>query len=114
VGKDRRMWRCAVGLTALCLILEIRPIEVFIFDGQISGGHDALITSLRLLDHCKKVARDGMKMRKIDMPKMIEWMRSIFTWLETNHPVDDALDAVDGKLRARYPDGYTPEKSVNR
>ena len=41
---------------------------------------------------------------------MVEWMRSVFTWTEVNYPVDDALDAVDAKLRARYPDGFTPEK----
>ena len=102
------------GLTALCLLLEIPPIEIFNFDRQISGGHDALATSLRLLDHCKKVTRDGMETRKIDKPKMVEWMRSIFTWLEVNYPVGDALDAVEAKLRDRYPDGFTPQKSVNR
>jgi hypothetical protein len=102
------------GLTAICLLIDVPPIEVFRWDGEVEGSHDTLIVALKLLDHCKKVARDGMGVRKIDTFKIIDYMRSIFTWLESNYPLDDALNEVNKKLLKRYPDGYSAERSVNR
>lgn len=108
------------GITAMCLLLNIPVEAVFSLDDRIKGimaGYQnsaILIQSLSLLDVCKKITRDGMDKRPIDRLQLTEHMQLLFHWLEVHCDVDEALNAVDAKLRKRYPNGFTSEDSVNR
>jgi NTP pyrophosphatase (non-canonical NTP hydrolase) len=107
------------GITALCLLLKIPTSEVFApnhCEFELSGNlqYDALLEALLLLDYCKKVCRDGLELRPIDRNQIRIYLTKIFQCLNDYYAVDLALEAVDQKLQKRYPNGYTPEASVNR
>lgn len=62
-------------------------------------------------DYLKKVARDS---RKIDRDVICLHLRRVVSVIRYLCDPLDALAAVDQKLRERFPDGYTPEASINR
>ena len=108
------------GITAMCLLLDVPVEEVFNLDNRIkdiateTSLVGILLKSLEIVDACKKIARDGMDKRPIDRARLTEQMRLIFHWTAFQCDVDEALNAVDAKLRQRYPNGFTSEDSVNR
>lgn len=73
-----------------------------------------LCTALGLLDHIKKVARDGLKNRPLDDHLIYMTFCEVLLYLGQHVDLDEAISAVDIKLLKRYPDGYSADKSVNR
>lgn len=75
---------------------------------------EAICGALKLLDHLKKVARDGLKNREIDEQLIRATFATVLGYLKTYVILDEAVSAVDIKLLKRYPDGYSAAQSVNR
>ena len=73
-----------------------------------------LCTALGLLDHLKKVARDGLEYRELDDYLIDMTLSEVLMYLSQHVNLDEAVSAVDIKLLKRYPDGYSPDQSVNR
>jgi len=117
------------GIAAVGLLTGVPEAEIF-------GGYADLIeerfarsmvaeilgtgkeNALRLVDaagecadYLKKVARDS---RAIDQDAICLQLRRVVSVVRYLCDPLEALAAVDQKLRERYPDGYTPEASINR
>ena len=73
-----------------------------------------LCGALKLLDHLKKVARDGLEHREVDEQLVRTTFATVLGYLKTKVNLDEAVSAVDIKLLKRYPCGYSAESSVNR
>jgi hypothetical protein len=103
------------SIGALGMLLDFKPSDFnskVYFD--VNTLADSVKISLRLLEMAKKVSRDGLANRPIDRERVLSLLVSIFRFLEKGFDVTKALSLVDAKLLARYPDGYSAERSVNR
>jgi hypothetical protein len=108
------------GATAVALLLGIPVADLFDdspfedLAAPISSPFDVILAGLRLLEITKKICRDGQEVRPIDRMAIESILRSIVQYLGRHHSLVDALNAVESKLLRRYPNGFTPEASVNR
>lgn len=116
-GEDIEAGDVVWGIIALCLLLEINPESVLAENSDdCFSGLQIVLIALELLEHGKKIARDGLSIRKIDYAKVLGCLRQIYSWvsINVNGSIEEALALVDQKLQSRYPNGYNPEDSVNR
>ena len=98
----------AVSLASGVAIPFVRPADTYIRTMTI------LPESLKLLDHLKKVARDGIDNRPLDVELITKTFSKVLMFLGQYVDLDDAIAAVEIKLMKRYPQGFSPEASVNR
>ncbi len=107
------MW----GICAVAMLNDIEPEDLLssLPSYSVCGSFSqCLIKSLELLDYGKKVCRDGIAVRPIDREFVIEKLVLIYGWLHFSYELEIAIALVDAKLWKRYPNGFTPEASVNR
>lgn len=102
------LWGCG----AISLITGV-PLPKWIAPLPISPLV-ALCGALKLLDHLKKVARDGLEHREVNEQLVRTTFATVLGYLMTQVDLDEAVSAVEVKLLKRYPDGYSADKSVNR
>jgi NTP pyrophosphatase (non-canonical NTP hydrolase) len=106
------------GVSAICLLLEIEPGKLI--NCSIADEFDvkcAIVSGCEILDLSKKICRDTISKRPINLEmkqKYINLINSFLFRMVGCFDFDKALGLVDAKLLARYPNGYTPEASVNR
>jgi hypothetical protein len=101
------------GVSALWQLNRLPLDELLYQDTNLTTLFQAIKVSLKLLEHGKKLLRDG-KARQPDKELVKGVCIELLCWLAQNYNLDDALAAVERKLLKRYPDGFTPEASVNR
>lgn len=73
-----------------------------------------LCGALKLLDHLKKVARDGLELREVNEQLVRTTFATVLGYLKSQVDLNEAVSAVDIKLLKRYPNGYSATQSVNR
>jgi len=100
------------GIYAVAMLCEIDDLQVNAFDLRINN---LVYCSGSVSDYLKKVARDS---RIIDKPTIRGKLQNLLSSVNTMYShlggVNAAMRLVDVKLRKRYPDGYTADKSINR
>lgn len=106
------------GVSAVAMICEITPSDIYSVNiashEQCHYLVDCILDSLDLLEHGKKVCRDGLSARPLDRAFVLRQLALIFDWIESHYNINSAFEAVNQKLLLRYPNGYTPKGSVNR
>lgn len=73
-----------------------------------------LLDALELLDYGKKICRDGIAARPIDVAFVQQKLALIYNYLRVNYDTEIAIELVDTKLLKRYPNGFNAKDSVNR
>jgi NTP pyrophosphatase (non-canonical NTP hydrolase) len=107
------------GITAVCQLLQITSLEFDLHDGQdIPDLHiDSISNSLQILNYAKKACRDGPDHRVIDSLYVKVHLHILIlqlTYIYGINSIKDAIGFLDEKLKLRYPNGYTPQDSVQR
>jgi uncharacterized Zn finger protein (UPF0148 family) len=106
------------GVSAVCLLLGVDPEKLI--NCSIVDEFDikcAVVSGCEILDLSKKICRDTISKRPINLETKQKYIDLINTFLFGMVGCFDfvkALELVETKLNSRYPDGYTPEASVNR
>jgi NTP pyrophosphatase (non-canonical NTP hydrolase) len=106
------------GVSAICMLLEIEPENLIKYSTVVEFDvKSSIVAGCAILDLSKKICRDTISKRPINQKMKQTYMNLINSFLYQMVCCFDfgiALELVDAKLRARYPNGYTPEASVNR
>ena len=107
------------GIGALSLLLNIDLKLWDSMDPRTDELYDlreleVIRRSLSLQEIGKKCCRDGLAVRPIDVEKVASILEFVLNYLNAFFCLQKALEFVDQKLRLRYPNGFTPEASVNR
>jgi NTP pyrophosphatase (non-canonical NTP hydrolase) len=106
------------GISAIAMLCEITPQDIYAVHIEAhqepSNLFDCVLQSLELLDYGKKVCRDGLEVRKLDRDFVLWQLALIYAFIEAHYNIAMAFEAVNQKLLFRYPNGYTPQASVDR
>lgn len=104
------------GISAVCLALDL-PVEKVL---QLANAEEhcwletAMISACKILDQSKKVCRDGLDVRRPDIDLYAKNLAIVYRYVTSIADRQVALDAVDAKLKARYPSGFDAARSVSR
>ncbi len=76
--------------------------------------HAALYVSIERLELVKKIVRDDRFITNQIEDDLFDSLWRIYAYLVECCDFDRAIAAVEAKLLKRYPDGYSPERSIDR
>lgn len=91
------------------------PSSFDAFDPSVNARlHKALYEAIDRLEVVKKIVRDDRFITQQIEDNLFESLAIVYSHLVNCCDFNRAIAAVEAKLLKRYPNGYSPEESINR